>query len=248
MNGGDHRGWDLRGAVCVLTGDLFESEARNMMYYIVYQIVRDTLGSRSMSLEIPSSTSPRPTPTERRQRIEDAAARLFAQRGYAATTVDDIVEAAGLTKPMLYRHFESKKHLHMALLERHRDELAAAPLDQFIRGRHDPPTTLGPMIEAWFAHIEGHPYTWRMLFADTTGDPDVQALHSELRARQRAADVALLREFAPTLPEAQLEPLGEAIRCALTGLALWWLEHPHVPRAVLVDTMLRITQGFLAGL
>ena len=64
-----------------------------------------------------------------RRRLENAAANLFAQKGYARTTVDDPVDAAGVSKPALYRHFESKKHLHMALLERHRHELAAAALD-----------------------------------------------------------------------------------------------------------------------
>ena len=72
---------------------------------------------------------------ERRARIEDAAARLFAERGYAATSVEDIVREAGVSKPILYRHFESKRDLHAMLLERRRDELAAAPLDQLRPGR-----------------------------------------------------------------------------------------------------------------
>ncbi len=57
------------------------------------------------------------TPSERRSLIEQAATRLFAQRGFAATTVDDIVHAAGFTKPMLYRHFESKQELSQAFIE-----------------------------------------------------------------------------------------------------------------------------------
>ena len=46
---------------------------------------------------------------EEERRLRQAAEQLFAQRGYAATTVDDIVERAGLSKPALYRHYESKK-------------------------------------------------------------------------------------------------------------------------------------------
>ena len=63
--------------------------------------------------------------------IEQAATELFARRGYAATTVEGIARAAGVTKPMLYRHFESKQDLCIALLDRHRDELVAAPLAAF---------------------------------------------------------------------------------------------------------------------
>ncbi|MFZ1155854.1 MAG: TetR/AcrR family transcriptional regulator, partial [Solirubrobacteraceae bacterium] len=149
---------------------------------------------------------------ERRKLIEEAAARLFAERGYAATTVEDIVAEAGVSKPMLYRHFESKKELQMKLLEHRRDELAAAPLDSFIQGEGETEQRLPAMIDAWFAHVEQHPDTSRTLFQDATGDPDVQTLQRELRRRQRAADMALLREFAPQLPENELEPLGEIIR------------------------------------
>jgi AcrR family transcriptional regulator len=178
--------------------------------------------------------------------IEDAAARLFAERGYAATTVEQIVAAAGVSKPMLYRHFGSKKELFMRLLERRRDELAAAPLDEFIQAQGEPEQRLPEMIDAWFAHVEQHPHTSRMLFQDAAGDPQIVALQRELRRRQRAADVALLREFAPQLPEVELEPLGEIIRSTLSGLALWWLEHPDTPRAVVVAAVLRTTRGVLS--
>jgi hypothetical protein len=133
----------------------------------------------------------------------------------------------------------------MKLLEHRRDELAAAPLDSFLQGKGEPEQRLHAMIDAWFAHVERHPDTSRVLFQDATGDPDIQALQRELRRRQRAADVALLREFAPRLPESELEPLGEIIRSSLTGLALWWLDNPDVPRAVVVAAVLRMTTGVL---
>jgi AcrR family transcriptional regulator len=183
---------------------------------------------------------------QRRVLIEDSAARLFARDGYTATTVEDIVAEAGVSKPMLYRHFESKKELHMKLLERRRDELAAAPLDRFLQAKGSPEERLPAMIDEWFAHVEQHPDTSRLLFQDATGDSDVQALQRELRRRQRAADVALLREFAPHLPEHELEPLGEIIRSSLTGLALWWLDNPDVPRATVTGAILRVTTGVLS--
>ncbi|MFD7662855.1 TetR/AcrR family transcriptional regulator [Streptomyces sp. NPDC059788] len=183
---------------------------------------------------------------ETRTHIEDTAARLFAERGYAGTTIGDIAAEAGLSKPMLYRHFDSKKELHLALLERHRDELAAAPVERLLHGEGDLPTRLEAMYDAWFGHVESHPYTWRLMFRDTTGDPEVQEFHRELQRRQRATDVALLREYVPGLPEAELEPLGEAIRSSLYGLALWWLDRPDRPREVLVAAMVRITRGLVA--
>lgn len=182
---------------------------------------------------------------ERRKLIEAAAARLFARAGYAATTVEQIVTEAGVSKPMLYRHFESKQELQMKLMERRRDELAAAALDGFISTEGPPEQRLPAMVDAWFAHVEVHPDSSRVLFQDAIGDPEIEALQRELRSRQRAADVALMRELVPGLPEDELEPLGEIVRSSLTGLALWWLEHPGTPRSVPVGAVLRVCRGVL---
>jgi AcrR family transcriptional regulator len=197
-------------------------------------------------LRAPAAPERRLPASERRALIEAAAAQLFARRGYEATTVQDIAAAAGVSKPMVYRHFESKRELCMTLLERRRDELAAAPLDEFLDPDHQPDDRLPAMLEAWFAHVEQHPHSSRLLLQDIVGDDDIRALQRELRARQRAADVALLREFAPHLPESELEPLGEVVRSSLSGLALWWLDRPGTPRAVVTSAMLRVALG-IAG-
>lgn len=188
---------------------------------------------------------PRLPAAQRRQLIEQVAERLFAERGYAHTTVEDIVAGAGVTKPMLYRHFASKKALHLALLERHRDALAAGPIEVYVTAPGPLEERLPAMIDTWFAYVEEHPYAWRLLLADTTGDPEVQALHRELQRRQRAADAAIIRESIPELDEARVEPMAEVVRASLTGLGLWWLEHPEVVRGVLVATMLQMLQGLL---
>jgi AcrR family transcriptional regulator len=189
---------------------------------------------------------PRKLPAaQRRALIEQAAARLFAERGFEQTTVAAICAAAGVSKPMLYRHFESKRELQTRLLERRRDELAAAPIARFMETDGTLETRLAAMIDAWFEHVEQHPDSCRLLFRDVTGDQAMRDLQDELRRRQRAADVALLREFGPPLPEQQLEPLGEIIRSSLTGLALWWLEHRDVARADVVSSMLRMLRGML---
>jgi AcrR family transcriptional regulator len=178
---------------------------------------------------------------ERRASIESSAAELFARRGYTDTTMDDIAAAAGVTKPMLYRHFESKRELFATLIERRRDDLASAPLERFLDSGINADIRLHAMIDAWFAHVESHPHSSRMLLTDVSGDAELVRLQAELRRRQRAADVALMREMAPHLPEHELEPLGEVIRSSLTGLALWWLDRPEIPREVPVAAIVRMT-------
>jgi AcrR family transcriptional regulator len=57
------------------------------------------------------------TADQRRRQLFDVSLRLFAERGYRATTMDDIAEAAGVTKPLLYQHFSSKRALYLELAE-----------------------------------------------------------------------------------------------------------------------------------
>lgn len=177
---------------------------------------------------------------ERRRLIEDAATHLFAERGYVATTIDDIVASVGVTKPMLYRHFESKQNLVMTLLERHRDELAAVALDALLESADRAfVERLDAMLEAWFGYVETHPFV-RLLLHDSSGDREVEALVEDLHDRQRAADVALLRELAPHIPERELVPLGEIIRSSLAGLGLWRLDHPDSDRADVTAALRRV--------
>jgi AcrR family transcriptional regulator len=196
---------------------------------------------------MPRSTSPRLTSAERRRLIERAATELFAQRGYAATTVDDIVRAAGVTKPMLYRHFESKQELCIALLERYRDELVAAPLARFDPEAGDQHAQLVAMTDAWLDHAWSHPAATRLLFVPITGDPEVERVQRELHARQRATQTALLREFGPGLSDAEAESMGELTRSGLAATALWWIEHPEVPREVPVSVIVRMAEGLIGA-
>jgi len=57
------------------------------------------------------------TADARRRQLFEVALSLFAQHGYAATTMDDIAEGAGVTKPLVYQHFESKRALYLELMD-----------------------------------------------------------------------------------------------------------------------------------
>jgi TetR/AcrR family transcriptional regulator len=60
-----------------------------------------------------------------KDRIQKVATRLFCQRGYSATSVSEIVAAAGVTKPVLYYYFGSKAELFNQLFTQHNQELIA---------------------------------------------------------------------------------------------------------------------------
>ncbi len=54
---------------------------------------------------------------ERREQILDVAMGVFARKGYHGASMNDVAEAAGVTKPVLYQHFDSKQDLYLALID-----------------------------------------------------------------------------------------------------------------------------------
>ncbi|CAB4696521.1 unannotated protein [freshwater metagenome] len=71
-----------------------------------------------MGTRLPSfSVSVRLTATARREQLVDIAIAVFARNGYHTTSMNDVAEAAGVTKPVLYQHFASKRDLYLALLD-----------------------------------------------------------------------------------------------------------------------------------
>ena len=62
---------------------------------------------------------------ERRQQLLDTAVVVFARNGYHDTSMNDIADAAGVTKPVLYQHFDSKRDLYQALIDEVGDRLLA---------------------------------------------------------------------------------------------------------------------------
>ena len=63
------------------------------------------------------SASMRLPADQRRLQLLEVARDRFAQKGFNATSMDEIAEAAGVTKPVLYQHFPSKSALYVGLLE-----------------------------------------------------------------------------------------------------------------------------------
>ncbi len=86
------------------------------------------------------STPHRMSHEERRAAILDAAVRLFAERGFRGTTTRALADAVGVTEPVLYEHFRSKRELYCAIVEAKAQAgmaLATATLEPLLEARDD---------------------------------------------------------------------------------------------------------------
>jgi AcrR family transcriptional regulator len=100
---------------------------------------------------------------ERRRQLLDVALEAFAANGFHVTSMDDIAEAAGVTKPVLYQHFRSKRALYLELL----DDVGARLMEAITKATA---TASGPrqQVEAGFAayfrFVAVHENAFRLLF------------------------------------------------------------------------------------
>jgi AcrR family transcriptional regulator len=173
---------------------------------------------------------------ERRALIVEAAGRLFGEHGYEATRLDEIAAAAGVTKPIVYRHFDSKRALYLALLDRHRDDLAGFVASIPAEGSTE--ERLRAVLEIWLDYVQARSYAWKMLFRDTGGGPEIAARRREVHARARAVLVELIRSLAATpIPRREHEPLAELMSMGMAALVLWWIEDAAVTRAAVLDSL-----------
>jgi AcrR family transcriptional regulator len=175
---------------------------------------------------------------ERRALILREAGRLFARHGYAGTRLDDVAAAAHVTKPMVYRHFESKKALYMALLAKHEDDLPT-----FLEERLDVPA----ILDHWLDYVRDNSHAWVMLFRDSSGDDEIRERRRRVNLRAREVLTGFIAERGGSrIPPEQVEPTAELLTSGMAGLALWWIDHPEVPKPVVAAVAGRISESALA--
>lgn len=119
-------------------------------------------------------------------RIMSAALRLFARRGYAATTVRAIVEEADVTNPMLYYYFDSKKGVFLALIEVLFESITAA-IEEIVEEHDDLETRLREFGRAYFDSCRQVPESLQFihsaLFGPVESRPEFEIPDAHVRMR-----------------------------------------------------------------
>jgi AcrR family transcriptional regulator len=93
-----------------------------------------------------TSTSQSQRKAQTRRRLLDAAAKVFAAKGYRGAAIDDVAEVAGYTKGAVYAHFRTKEALYLALI-REQDLTSLAEAEALFAAEPDPDKRLAVMDE-----------------------------------------------------------------------------------------------------
>lgn len=121
----------------------------------------------------------------REQQMLDAAVTGFARHGYRAASMDDIAEAAGVSKPLVYQYLRSKEDLFTACIQREAATLVDAVTAGTIDRAASADRQLWNGLCAFFAHTAAHPDGWAVLYqqARTHGEPfarEVAVMRAEI--------------------------------------------------------------------
>jgi AcrR family transcriptional regulator len=177
------------------------------------------------------SSAPEGRPNARRDLVEaqilEHATRLFAERGFAATSLQDIAEAAGLTRPALYHYVRNKDDLLSRLVQ----ELTEGPAEELHRINADPDRPplqrLQDMARAVVLNVARAPERFRLLIRSEAELPEALA-DVYTRGRRR-----VLREFTSVIEEGvaagQLRPLDPRVAAlGIIGMCNWvaWWHRP----------------------
>ena len=166
------------------------------------------------------------TPDARRAELLSAGELVFTSRPYDDVSIEDIAEAAGVSKNLLYHYFSGKRDLYLETIRTATSELIA---------RTDPDMRLGPIerlrssIDQHLLHVEEHAAGYVKLLRGAGADPEVQAIVAG--AHRRVVD----RAIASMPLDGAVPPPG--LRLALFGwvafideVSIAWVEHPALAR------------------
>ena len=134
---------------------------------------------------------------QRRRQLLDVALDIFAERGFHSTAMDEVAQAAGVTKPVLYQHFPSKRALYVELLEDVGNQLLTQ-----LTGATDRASTGRQRVEdgfgAYFRFVDENRSAFRLLFgASVRNDPEFAVVADRFVDRAAAVISTLIEIPVP---------------------------------------------------
>jgi len=160
---------------------------------------------------------------ERREQLLEVSVTVFAREGYHNTSMNDVAEAAGVTKPVLYQHFASKRELYRELL----GEIGGQLRDNIAKATTNAPGPRQQIEEgfaAYFEFVATHNDSFRVLFGAGTRRDEEFATEARKVEDSIAEVVADLIEIEGLSREKRLL-LGSGIVGMAEGACRYWLLH-----------------------
>jgi AcrR family transcriptional regulator len=166
----------------------------------------------------------------RERQLVELGEQLFAERGFARASMDELARRAGVTKPVIYELFGSKDGLFNACLEGLALRLATQ-IAEAARAEEDPESRLRAGGLAFLRFATENRVAYELLYEGRFSEAA-----ATVRRRQATLILELMREMAPDdVDPRELEVAANAVNSAYEGVAHWMWDHPDIPLETLAD-------------
>jgi len=196
-----------------------------------------------------ANTKRRMRAPERRRQILEVARKVFGRRGYHTVTMDSVAKEAGVTKPILYDHFPSKRELYLALLEADLANLQKR-LAEGLENSRGNRERIRASFQTYFDFVDEHAEGFRLLMQEAVGgDRHFQDLVFRFRDEVlgKVTEV-LVRESKGNLDRDQ----AKDVALGLIGMAETVAQNnpgaAKQARSRTVDTLVRLAWRGITGL
>jgi AcrR family transcriptional regulator len=178
----------------------------------------------------------------RREQILVLAAELFAERGFAHTSMDTLAQRAGVTKPVIYTLVGSKDELFRQCVRRAADALAEA-ITTAVDAEAHPAERMRVGAKAFFDFVadSGSAYTALLAGLGTDFSDELAVTRRRLAEVVTGLTARGLRNLGHEPDPAHIEAVAHLVNGALESLALWWADHPERSADELADLVARFT-------
>jgi AcrR family transcriptional regulator len=164
------------------------------------------------------------TGQERRQQLLDIGRRLFAERGFEGTSIEEVASQAGVSKPVVYEHFGGKEGLYAVVVDREVSQLLSMTTGLLLEGDNTREKFLAAMV-ALLRYIDENADGFRILVRDsnpTSGSGTFASLISDIASQVEyiLGDVLKVRGYDPKLAPVYAQMLVGMVASA----GQWWLD------------------------
>jgi AcrR family transcriptional regulator len=184
---------------------------------------------------------------ERRAQLIQIGREVFAERGYEATTVEEIAERAKVSKPVVYEHFAGKEGLYAVIVDREVSHLLDS-ITTALSADH-PRRALEQAAEAFLEYIEQHEEGFRILVRDAPLGTATGSLPTVMGDIAANVEGLLAKEFKARGYDRKLAPILARALVGMVALAgQWWLDAGKPSREVVAAHLVNLAWNGLKDL
>jgi AcrR family transcriptional regulator len=181
------------------------------------------MATGDVAAQRPSGTRVRMSGQERRAQLLDVARKLFAERGFEATSIEEIASRAGVSKPVVYEHFGSKEGIYEVVKDREVLRLVSQINDALV-GEH-PRILLEQAARALLAYIENETDGFRILIRESPVTATTGIFASVIGDIATQVEDILAVQFKARGFNTKLAPLYSHALVGMVALVgQWWLD------------------------